>query len=86
MEKISYHFLENPNLSLKAKGLLAFCLYFHSDGEINISKLSLMCKEGKEALSAALNELKKHGYCKMNEQRGKDGRMLKYQYKFLKMN
>ena len=38
--------LQNPNLSLKAKGLLAYMLSLPDDWDYSISGLATKCKEG----------------------------------------
>lgn len=55
--------LENPNISLKAKGLWAFCMAKPDHWEFHITQLESSLKEGKKCLYNALQELTKFGYC-----------------------
>ncbi|MDO4649804.1 MAG: helix-turn-helix domain-containing protein, partial [Eubacteriales bacterium] len=54
--------LRDPNLSLRAKGLLAMCLSLPDDWVYNISGLTLLCKEGRDAVMTVLKELEANGY------------------------
>ena len=54
------HFLENPNLSLKAKGLLCVALqmkYF------SVKALYDYTNDGETAIRSAIKELIENGYC-----------------------
>lgn len=55
--------LEDKRLSFKAKGLWAYCMSRPNDWEFNVSHLSTVSKEGKEAIYSAIKELIKYGYC-----------------------
>jgi len=54
--------LWNPNLSLEAIGLWARCLSRPDDWEFKICELVARCKEGKESIYKAINELISEGY------------------------
>lgn len=56
-------FLEDINLSLKAKGLLAFCMSKPDGWKFHITHMMTVLKEGREALYSAFKELIKFGYC-----------------------
>ena len=54
--------LRDPNLSLKAKGLLAY-MFTHSDQyKISIAGLAVCLKEGKDAIRSTINELIENHY------------------------
>ena len=72
--------LQNPGLSLKAKGLLAYMLSVPSDWDYSISGLSSKCKEGKAAIRAAISELIEAGYVTRSLARGSDGTLTGYEY------
>lgn len=64
-------FLEDPNLSLKAKGLLAYCMSKPDDWHFHVDQLTTVLKEGRVAIRAAFKELIEHGYCKRDQERTK---------------
>lgn len=72
--------LQNPNLSLKAKGLWAYCLAQPDDWNFHIRQLSTVLKEGREAISSALKELIKYGYCKTIQNKDEYGRFETFDY------
>lgn len=57
----NYH-LRDKNLSLKAVGLLSKMLSFNDGWQFSTKGLSAICKEGPDAVLAALRELEDHGY------------------------
>lgn len=64
-------FLHDPNLSLKAKGLLAYCMSMPDGWEFHINQMITVLKEGRDALNSAFNELIKYGYCIRQQKRQK---------------
>lgn len=54
---------EDPNLSLKAKGLLGYCLSKPDGWHFNVHHLASVLKEGKQAIYSGFNELIENGYC-----------------------
>lgn len=56
-------FLEDENLSLKAKGLLAYCMCKPDGWCFSIKQLENYLKEGRDSISSAFKELIKNGYC-----------------------
>lgn len=54
--------LRNPNLSLKAKGLLAFVLSRPDDWVFTIRGLAHFCRDGPDSVRSAVQELEKAGY------------------------
>lgn len=76
-------YLYDKRLSLKAKGLLVVATNMPSDHKFSVREMISISKEGKEAIYKALDELKRCGYLVIDEIRGKDGRMLGNEYRFL---
>ena len=70
----NYH-LRDKNLSLKAVGLLSKMLSFNDGWQFSTKGLSMICKEGPDAVLAALRELEDHGYLVRHRQRDSKGRM-----------
>ncbi len=66
---INKKFLEDVNLSLKAKGLMAFCMSKPDDWTFNIYQLSKVLKEGRESIYSAFKELIDNGYCVRTQER-----------------
>ena len=78
----NYH-LRDKNLSLKAIGLMSKVLGLPDDWAYSMSGLISICKEGREAVSGALKELKKYGYFEMNKRMpSKDNPTFDYDYTF----
>lgn len=78
--QVSNAALADKNISLKAKGLLAFMLSKPVDWTFYIGSMSAELKEGKEAIAGALNELIEYGYVERNELRGEDNRFTGIEY------
>ena len=72
----NYH-LRDKTLSLKAVGLLSKMLSFNDGWQFSTKGLSAICKEGPDAVLAALRELEDHGYLIRHRQRDDKGRMSK---------
>ena len=56
------HHLKNPQLSLKAKGLLSMMLSFPDEWNYSERGLASICKEGVDAIHSAIKELESAGY------------------------
>jgi hypothetical protein len=54
---------ENPEISLKAKGLWATCMAKPNDWVFYVDQMASCLKEGKDALYSGLDELIEYGYC-----------------------
>ena len=65
--------LEDKNLSLKAKGLLAYCMSKPDGWQFNIIQMASVLKEGKEAISSGFQELIEGGYCFRQRNRNDKG-------------
>lgn len=62
----NYH-LRDKRMSLKSKGLLSFMLNLPLDWDYSLDCLEKICKEGKDSIKSALNELKLYGYLIINK-------------------
>ena len=67
--------LRDKSLSLKAVGLLSKMLSFNDGWKFSTKGLSAICKEGPDAILAALRELETHGYLVRHRKRDGKGRM-----------
>ena len=77
---MSNHHLRNANLSLKAKGLLSMMLSLPEDWNYTTRGLAKMCKEGVDAIGAALRELEAAGYIVRHKLRDRQGRISDTEY------
>lgn len=71
--------LRSPKLSLKAKGLLAFCLSLPEDWVFSIQGLAYYTKEGVDSVRATVKELEAAGYIQRRRKRT-DGRYTGMEY------
>lgn len=72
--------INNPKLSLKAKGLLLF-MFSKPDGwNFSINGLKSQLKEGRDAIANILKELEKFKYLVRTEIRTKEGKFIDIQY------
>lgn len=65
--------IQNPNLSLKAKGLYAHLCTMPDNWTVRRKDLEKRFKEGKSAIQSAINELKAEGYLKTSQKRIPNG-------------
>lgn len=77
---VSKSAMSDKNISLKAKGLLAYLLCMPEDWNVYVSQLADVHKEGKGAIGAALNELIKHGYITRERKRDDNNKFKGYDY------
>lgn len=66
--------INDPRLSLKAKGLLCYLLSKPPDWRPQIQDICNHCSDGEAAVRSALKELAKFGYAKLLRQQGDAGR------------
>lgn len=71
----NYH-LRETRMSLKAKGLMSVMLSLPEEWDYSISGLVKICKEGRDSVTAALNELKDFGYLSVSKSQGDDGKFI----------
>ena len=77
---MSNHHLRNQHLSLKAKGLLSMMLSLPEDWNYTTRGLAKICKEGVDAIGAALRELETTGYIVRHQLRDCQGRIRDTEY------
>ena len=77
--KIDNRYLEDKNISLKAKGLLTLMLSLPDSWKFNINGLCLLCKESKDAVRTAIKELKENHYVETERTFDENGRFY-YEY------
>lgn len=77
---MSNHHLKNPQLTLKAKGLLSMMLSFPDEWNYSERGLAAICKEGVDAIHSAIKELEMAGYMERHQLRGKGGRIIDTEY------
>lgn len=74
--------LRNPNISYRAKGILAACLSHAEDFEFTRKWIEDHGTEGRDAIISALKELRANGYLKNFKVRNDEGRILGEHYRF----
>lgn len=72
--------LSDPNISFKAKSVLAIMLSLPDNWDFSIEGISGKCKESKDCISKAILELIDAGYVIRTKTRGADGRITKWDY------
>lgn len=77
---INKEFLENKNLSLKAKGLLTYLLSLPDNWQIYESELQEHSKDGIDSTRSAIKELIDNGYIERNRSRNEKGELQAYNY------
>ncbi len=77
---MSNHHLKNPELTLKAKGLLSLILSLPEKWDFTTRGLASICKEGHECVGSAIRELEKAGYIVRNRIRDEKGRITDTEY------
>lgn len=70
-------FLNNPELTWQAKGLLAYMLSLPNDWIFNISDLTNRSKNGRDATNNILRELQTAGYIQKEQARAESGKFAK---------
>lgn len=77
---INKGFLHDSRLSLKAKGLLAYCMSMPTHWEFNTLQLVSALKEGQKSIQAIFRELIEYGYCVFEKKRTGNGTFQKGDY------
>lgn len=75
----NYH-LKDRSLSLKSKGLISMMLSLPDEWNYTTRGLTVICKEGVDAIGASLKELEKAGYLVRNRLRDELGRIADTEY------
>lgn len=65
--------IRDERLSYRARGLLMSILSYPDGTAVDATSLAERAKEGRDAVRAALAELRTHGYLKQYRERGGDG-------------
>lgn len=73
-------FLENPKLSWRAKGLLAYLLSRKEDWQVRVIHLTSCSKDGRDANYKAISELESAGYISRECVKNAKGRIERYDY------
>lgn len=73
-------YLQDVNLSWKAKGLITYIMSLPPDWQLNLSDLKNRSKDGRDATAAGLRELITNGYCQRCKVRGDGGTFVGYDY------
>lgn len=81
--KIDNKYLEDKNISLKAKGLLTLMLSLPDSWKFNVNGLRLLCKESRYAITNTLKELEDNRYLIIEKGHSTDGKFL-YTYTIFK--
>ena len=77
---MSNHHLRNPDLTLKAKGLLSLMLSLPENWDYTLKGLSCICRENVDAIRTAVWELEKAGYITRRQGRDKKEKMTAIEY------
>lgn len=77
---MSNHHLRNPDLTLKAKGLLSLMLSLPENWDYTLKGLSCICRENVDAIRTAVWELEKAGYITHRQGRDEKGKMTAIEY------
>ena len=72
--------LRNPDLTLKAKGLLSLMLSLPENWDYTLKGLSCICRENVDAIRTAVWELEKAGYITRRQGRDEKGKMTAIEY------
>ena len=80
---MSNHHLRNPDLTLKAKGLLSLMLSLPENWDYTLKGLSCICRENVDAIRTAVWELEKAGYITRRQGRDEKGKMTAIEYTIL---
>lgn len=77
---MSNHHLRNKELTLKSKGLLSLMLSLPEEWDYTLKGLSIICKEGIDAIRVSINELEKQGYIERRRNRNEKGQLTNTEY------
>ena len=77
---MSNHHLKNSKLTLKSKGLLSLILSLPEDWDYTLKGLACICREGVDAIRAAIKELESEGYIERRRLRNTKGQLTEIEY------
>jgi DNA-binding MarR family transcriptional regulator len=72
--------LNDPNISLKAKGLFAYLQSKPDNWRFSVARITSQTKDGKDSVKSAIRELEKAGYLKRKPRKGDAGKWDGYDY------
>lgn len=72
--------LDDPAISWRAKGILAYLIGKPRDWKVRVSDLQKHSKEGRDSVRTALNELRNAGYAKLIDIRDDRGRLIEWMW------
>ena len=73
-------FIDNRNLSFKARGILATLLRLPPDWDYNAAGITMLATDGRDSVNAGLRELEANGYLERRKIQGKGGKFEGYEY------
>jgi hypothetical protein len=76
--KLDKAFLQSPNLSAKAKGILAYLLSLPSDWRVCLNHLVTVFADGETSIRSGISELKKAGYLSKAAIRDSTGQIINW--------
>lgn len=71
---MSNHHFKNRHLTLKAKGLLSLMLSLPDNWDYTERGLTYLCRDGRDSISSAIQELEHEGYLTRKRLRSANGR------------
>lgn len=77
---VNNDYLQDINLSWKAKGLITYIMSLPDDWQLNISDLKNRSKDGRDSTANGVNELIESGYCFRVKKRNTGGMFVGYDY------
>lgn len=72
--------VNNPELSLKAKGIMLYLLSKPDGWRVRVNDIMKHCKDGRDSIYSGLSELKKNGYLVLHQERNSKGQIVAFIY------
>lgn len=82
---ISTRFLNDPGLSWKAKGLMAYLLSLPADWKIRLAEVQRHSTDGMSGLRSAIQELIDSGYVRSSQERDNSGKWTTFVYEIIEV-
>ncbi|MEU0078458.1 hypothetical protein ABZY58_11230 [Micromonospora tulbaghiae] len=73
--QVPNHWLRDPRLTAKAKGILAYIASHAAGYELTVAQIIAEMKDGESAVKAAMRELEAAGYLRRRQRRDDSGRL-----------
>lgn len=77
-------YMNNENLTWKAKGILAALIAKQEDESFTLADLSRCSTDGKTSIASAISELKEAGFLKIERKKNEDGRFCGSKFTLIK--